>query len=184
MASYTPEERSAAIDLIKDFLTPGAQKTKGAGGLLPACGIQLRSDRLQAEATVMPIPMLMAAGVQIPNRQKENWAPALGKATFNVEPNRSVRMNVGVFHSKKLSRGAKEVYSRIRGFVNEFRTAYTLNDSPIAMIETEEQERHWGAVEKYFGGSATHENTVVLDFTKPRSTLDPAYPVVKSMLSK
>ena len=132
----------------------------------------------------MAPPMLMAAGVQIPPRNSENWAPALGKAKFNVEPNRSVRLNVVVFHSKRLSRGAKEVFGRIRNFVNDFKTAYTFSDSPVEMIETDEQERHWGAVERYFSGGSRHENVFVLDFTQPRGTLDPAYPVIKQMLTK
>ena len=66
IASYKPEERNQAIDEIKKFLRPGAQRTKGSGGLLPACGIMMKEERLQAKATVMPLPMLMAAGVQIP----------------------------------------------------------------------------------------------------------------------
>ena len=110
----------------------------------------------------------MAAGVTIPQRNAENWAPVLGKAKFNVEPSRAVRLNVVVFHSRKLSRGAKDVYGRIRSFVNEFKTAYTFNDSPVDMIETDEQERHWGAVERYFSGGGRKDNVFVLDFTQPR----------------
>ena len=123
---------------------------------------------MQAKCTVMPVPMLMAAGVTIPPRNAENWAPALSKAKFNVEPSRAVRLNVVVFHSRKLSRGAKEVYGRIKNFVNEFKTTYLLNDSPVDMIETDEQERHWGAVERYFSGAGRRDNVFVLDFTHPR----------------
>lgn len=47
VASFTPEKRNEAIEEIKAFLIPGAQKTKNAGGLLPACGIVLKEDRLQ-----------------------------------------------------------------------------------------------------------------------------------------
>ena len=39
IASCTPEERNEAIEKVRQFLIPGAQKTRGAGGLLPACGI-------------------------------------------------------------------------------------------------------------------------------------------------
>lgn len=169
IASYTPEQRNDAIEKIKAFLIPGAQKTRGAGGLLPACGIILREDRLQAKCTVMPVPMLMAAGVTIPPRNAENWAPALGKAKFNVEPSRAVRLNVVVFYSRKLGKGAKEVYGRIRKFVNDFKTSYLFNDLPVDMIETDEQERHWGAYEKRFGcQNKRDENIFVLDFTQPR----------------
>jgi hypothetical protein len=118
IASYRPHERNEAIDKIKKFLQPGAQKTRGAGGLLPAIGITMKEDRLQAKATVMPVPMLMAAGVQIPKDKcrfvagvftsrvvlcirssiscllacflstAENWGPVLARANFNVESNR------------------------------------------------------------------------------------------------
>jgi hypothetical protein len=47
-----------------------------------------------------------------------------------------------------------------------------------------EHNRHWGPVEKYFSGGQVKENIFVIDFTKPRATLDPAYPVVKQMLTK
>ena len=47
----------------------GAQKTKGAGGLLPALGIVLRDDRLKARATVLPLPIMMAGGIEIPKER-------------------------------------------------------------------------------------------------------------------
>ena len=142
IASYKPEERNEAIDKIKAFLTPGAQKTKNAGGLLPACGIIMRNDRLQAKATVMPVPMLMAAGVQVPARSAENWAPILGKANFNIEANRAVHLNVVVFCSNKVSKGARDVYKKIRNFVNESKTHYRLGESPVDVVETQENEKH------------------------------------------
>jgi hypothetical protein len=47
-----------------------------------------------------------------------------------------------------------------------------------------DKERHWGAVEKVFSNpSNKFENIFVLDFVKPRGAMDPAYPVVKQMLT-
>lgn len=57
-------------------------------------------------------------------------------------------------------------------------TFWFLTDSP------DENEKHWGAVNRYFSTSKTTTNVFVLDFTKPRASLDPAYPVVKQMLTK
>ena len=46
-------------------------------------------------------------------------------------------------------------------------------------------EGHWGAVEKCFSDpSLKAENVFVLDFNKPRGPTDPAYPVIKQMLTK
>ena len=45
IASYSPSERNQAIESIRNFLKPGAQKTKGRSGLLPAVGISLQEDR-------------------------------------------------------------------------------------------------------------------------------------------
>jgi hypothetical protein len=98
---------------LQNFLTPGAQKTKNAGGLLPACGIELRADRLQAKSVVMPTPMLMAAGVQVPSRNAENWAPVLSKAKFDVAANRAIRLNCVVFFNKRLKNGAPGVYEKV-----------------------------------------------------------------------
>jgi hypothetical protein len=48
-----------------------------------------------------------------------------------------------------------------------------------------DKERHWGAVEKCFSDpSLNPENIFVLDFNKPRGATDPAYPVVKQMLTR
>ena len=49
------------------------------------------------------------------------------------------------------------------------------------LTDADERERHWGAVERYFSGGKK-DNIFVLDFTKPRSALDDAYPVVKHMV--
>lgn len=48
-----------------------------------------------------------------------------------------------------------------------------------------DKERHWGPVEKCFADSKQNtDNVFVLDFNKPRGATDPAYPVIKQMLTK
>ena len=47
-----------------------------------------------------------------------------------------------------------------------------------------DNERHWGAVERSLSDKGRlPDNIFVLDFTKPRGGTDPAYPVVKQMLT-
>ena len=66
----------------------------------------------------------------------ENWAPLLGRAKFNVEPRQAVKLNVVVFCSKKVKHGAHDVYNKIAQLVNDFKTSYVFNSSPLALIET------------------------------------------------
>jgi hypothetical protein len=184
IASYKPEARNVAIDKIRSFLVPGAQKTKGAGGLLPALGIVLHDSRLNAKAEVLPLPMILAAGVQVPVGRGENWAPLLSRANFNVVPKQSNTLNVILVYNEKLQRGAIDVYNRIRDLVNGFGTAYRFSPKPFEMVKAGDNERHWGAVDKCFSQkSKLPDNVFVLDFTKPRGGSDPAYPVVKQMLT-
>jgi hypothetical protein len=184
IASFKPDARNAAIDKIRSFLVPGAQKSKGAGGLLPAVGIVLHDLRLNAKAEVLPLPMIMAAGVQVPAGRGENWAPMLGRANFKVTPKKSNALNVVLVYNEKLERGAMGVFTRIRDLVNGLGTAYRFGDKPFQMVKAGDNERHWGAVEKCFSQkSAIPENCFVLDFTKPRGGKDPAYPVIKQMLT-
>jgi hypothetical protein len=134
IASYKPEARNAAIDKIRSYLIPGAQKTKGAGGLLPALGVMLRDDRLKVKAQVLPIPMMMAAGVTIPKERSENWAPMLNRASFNIQPRSSNTLAVVLVYNEKLERGANQVYGKLKGLVNNFNAAYRFSEEPVQMI--------------------------------------------------
>lgn len=133
IASYKPDSRNKAIDKIRSYLIPGAQKSKGAGGLLPALGIQLADGRLSAEARVLPLPMLMAAGVEVPKSKGENWAPLLNRANFNVNPKESNEMQVILFHNERI-RGTNQVYNKIRELVNSYNATYRLSVNPIQTI--------------------------------------------------
>jgi len=184
IASFKPDTRNAAIEKVKAFLKPGEQKKSG-GSLLPAIGIFLEDKRIVTQARVLPAPMMVAAGVPIPKDKAEFWVPVLGKANFKVEPKNAVQFNVVVFHHPKLGRGAQDVYNQIQRQVNSLKTYYRFSDKPYALVPTGDGQAHWGAVEKYFGSGKVPANLFVLDFVKPAHTaLDPAYPVVKQMLTK
>ena len=182
VASFEPAVRNRAIEKVKKFLVPGAQTSTG-GALLPAVGIILQQHRIVAQATVLSAPVLMAAGIKVPERSAENWAPVLSKANFRIEPRLATQLNVIIFHHKDLAQGVNKVYGKIRDMVNGFNTHYRVGQAPVAVIATGDNDAHWSAVEKYFG-SSTKSNIFVLDFSKPRGALDPAYPVIKMMLGK
>jgi hypothetical protein len=183
VASFQPERRTRAIEKIKAFLIPGAQRTRGAGGLLPAIGIILESDQLKATAEVLPLPRMIAAGVEVPKAMAENWAPLLSRANFNIDPKRVLTMNVVVFYHSKLRSAAIRVYDLIRDRVNSFKSFYRFGEHPFALQEVGDNGRHWGEVEKYFSQKMP-SNIFVLDFVKPlHGSLDPAYPVIKQMLT-
>jgi hypothetical protein len=182
VASFKPEQRNIAIEKVKTFLIPASQTSTG-GALLPALGIVLKSDRLQVDAEVMPSPELIAAGIKVSREKVENFAPVIGKANYNIDPTQSTQFKVVIFYNKDLTeKGAKDVYSKIRSLVNGFKTHYNFAATPHLMIATGENDKHWGEVEKNMSAK-TPPNYFILDFVKPRSSLDPAYPVVKHVLS-
>jgi hypothetical protein len=133
IASYRPEARNAAIDKIRSYLIPGAQKSKGLGGLLPAMGISLAEERLSAKAEVLPVPMMVAAGVQVPPSRAENWGPLLNKASFNIQPKEANTLQVVVIYNERI-RGAISVYDRIRDIVNNFQSTYRFGEKPLKFI--------------------------------------------------
>lgn len=135
IASFKPDARNAAIDKIRAYLVPGAQKSKGAGGLLPALGVQLMDGRLSAKARVMALPRVMAAGVEVPKSKGENWAPVLGSANFRVNPKQAVTLNVILVYHERLEKGARMVYGKIRNAVNSMNTTYRFGDSPVEFVK-------------------------------------------------
>jgi len=183
IASYKPKARHEAIETIKAFLIPGAQKTKGNGGLLPALGLLLDTQRLSVPAKVLPVPKLVAAGVEVPKKNGENWGPLLSRADFKVNPNHSVELKVVLVYNSRLKQGALKVYDLIRNFVNNHHAKYRLSVKPYAQVEAGDNERHWGSVERYFSDPKLPPNLFIIDFVKPAKALDPAYPVVKHLLA-
>jgi hypothetical protein len=184
IASFSPEVRNRAIDKVKTFLRPGAQRSTG-GSLLPAVGVLLSDERIVAHARVLPAPMLIVAGIQVPKENTEHFAPKLVRANFNVDPQQALQLNVVVFYNLKLSReSALKVYERIRDLVNGLKTFYRFGTRPYAMVEAGDRERHWGEFQRFFVPGNVPENLFVLDFIKPQAATDPAYPVVKHLLAQ
>lgn len=181
VASFKPDVRNKALEKIKTFLIPGTQTSTG-GTLLPAIGIILEQNRLMAKAQVLTLPDLIAAGTKIPQKNGENWAPLLSQANFNINPSHVTKLNVVIFHHRDLARGVDAVYSKIKKFVNNYNTLYRFKDDPPKVVQVGDNEQHWGTVEKEFA-SLQMDNLFVLDFCKPRGGSDPAYPVVKHMLT-
>jgi len=187
IASFKPAERHAAIEEMKRFLKPGAQKTKGVGGgLLPALGIVLGNERVEVPIEVLPLPIIMAAGVRVPERQGGMWAPIISQANFKVDGRKAVELKVVLVYHQQLERNMMRVYERLRDIVNKFNSYYRFGAKPFALVKTGDNDKHWGNVEKYFGGSKLPDNLFVVDFSLPprRAASDPAYSVVKQMLGK
>jgi hypothetical protein len=183
IASFKPDARDEAIEKVKEFLTPGKQRSTG-GSLLPAVGVFLDDERIVAQAKVLPAPALMAAGVTIPPQNADHWAPVLGKANFKVEPKQANILNVVVFFSDRIQKNAaSRVYARIRDCVNKFNTHFRFSNNPLREINTGDNEKHWGEYEKFLP-SNKRDNLFILDFTKPYKGMDPAYPVIKQMLGR
>jgi hypothetical protein len=183
VASFSPADRNKAIEVVKAFLQPGTQTSTG-GSLLPALGVVLHDARIVAQAKILSAPMLMVKGVQVPQEKAEHWAPMLARANFDVNPSKAVQLNVVVFYHRTIGQdGAMKTYDRIQHMVNSMKTFYRFGQKPLALVEAGDGDAHWGAVTKYFSGKAP-DNLFVLDFNKPRTAADPAYPVVKHLLAK
>ena len=126
----------------------------------------------------------MAAGIKIPAAKAQNWAPMLGNASYRVEPKERTKLNVVVICHQSVERDAPSMYGRLRNIVNKFEASFTFPQEPYDIVAAGDNERHWGAVEKYFGGTRLPSNVFVVDFNRPRNRAasDPAYGVVKQML--
>jgi len=186
LTSYKPKVRNDAIDEVKRYLIPGAQKTKGkGGGLLPALGIILKEDRLSVKAETAPLPQIVAAGIKIPASKAQNWAPTLINASYRVQAKEVTKLNVVVICHQSVQRDAPEMYGRLRNIVNKFQASFAFPQEPYDVVFAGDNEKHWGAVEGYFGPrSQVPENVFVVDFNRPknRAASDPAYAPVKQML--
>ncbi len=185
IASFDPQTRHLAIDEIKRFLVPGAQKTKGVGGgFLPAIGITIKSERIKVGVEVLSLPRMIVAGMDIPT-DRLNWDPVIKKANYKVESN-LVNLKVVLIHNRRLQQNSiKYVYNTVCKMVNQYKSAYRFPNTPTVVVKAGDKHEHWGAVEKHFS-SKQPSNVFVLDLSKPPAKMahDPAYSVVKHLLSK
>lgn len=183
IASYAPSKRYKALEKVKEFLRPGAQRSRGREGLLPALGIILKDEKHLVRARVLRVPELVAAGVPIPKDKSEMWAPVVSKAKFNVEPARATACHVVVVHHERISQAAaNRVYVTIKNLVNSFRAHFKFGDNAPTFVSAGDGARHSGAITRHFAGNLP-PNVFVLDFLKPRGKLDPEYSVVKMILA-
>lgn len=150
IASFPPKVRYDSIQMVKDFLIPGKQKTKGAGGLLPALGIVLDGEPIKTGCVVLSVPKIISAGgFDVPASKAENWAPVLSKANFRIDPKAGAKMSGILFVSSFINQNAAlGVYGNIQRFVNNFNAKYRLSEKPTVVIQTGNNEKHWGEVEK------------------------------------
>ena len=153
IASIKPDRRNDAIEAAKRFLIPGAQKSKGMSGLLPALGIVLSDTRLSAQAEVLPLPMMLSCGQRINETLgKSTWAPQIAKATFDVNPHKAVILNVIVIHHHSID--WEQSYRSIASMVNKRKSVFRFPDRPVKVISAlDDMERHWRAVATHFGGT-------------------------------
>ena len=143
IAGFNPEERNKAIEVIQNYLIPGAQTSRGAGGLLPALGISLQTT-INATCKVMPVPNIIAAGVSVPKEKAENWAPVLSKAHFNVNSAQATTLNVILVCSGWLIErggGYKDTYDRIRNLVNGHNAKFRLGTNPFEVVKVGKYSR-------------------------------------------
>ena len=187
IASFTPPDRHKAIEEMQKYLVPGAQKTKGVGGgLLPALGIVLANERVKVPVEVLPLPLLSAAGVKIPEAKRNMWAPIISRANYAVRHDGATELRVVVVHHDTLTNDVQQVYGKVRDLVNQHNSHYRFSQDPFMLLKGGSDDKHCKAVQNYFGGSGLPDNIFVLDLVKPprRQALDTAYSVVKYLLTK
>lgn len=186
IASFPPSVRHEAMEEMRRYLVPKAQKTRGTGGgLLPAIGIVLKDKRIPVKVDCLPMPVITAAGVPIPPERAAMWAPNIAKANYKVHAGKAIPLHVVLVYHKDLSKDKTKLYNRVRDLVNQHQAHYRFGETPYASVPAGDDRFHWGAVEKHFSQKQP-SNVFVLDFSKPRvrSNSDPAYAVIKHMLAK
>ena len=88
---------------------------------------------------MLPLPKLMAAGVQIPEKMKNMWAPQLAHSNYRVNPRESNVFNVVLIHHEQLNKNdANQVYGKIRDSVNKLSTLYRFSDAPVHVLRAGE----------------------------------------------
>ena len=100
----------------------------------------------------------------VPEKQKGMWETILSQANFKVQANQAVKLNVVIVYHQELERSFGRVYERLRDLVNKFNSYYQLGAKPFATVRAGDMDRHWGSVEKFFGGTKIPANIFVVDF--------------------
>jgi len=132
IASFSPEQKNAAIDKIRAYLVPG-KKSSGLAGLLPALGIQLADERLSAKAEVLQVPRMMAAGIEIPRAKANNWAGSLNRADFRVQPGEANELQVVLVANQEIP-APEKVYNKLRDLVNGMNSSFRFGYRPFEVV--------------------------------------------------
>ena len=82
---------------------------------------------------------------------------AVSKANYRVNPQHAVELKVVLFGHRSI-RNYSAVYDRIRDLVNGHSAKYRLGNKPFEYIPAGDKRDHWGAVERYFGGTKLPDN--------------------------
>jgi hypothetical protein len=77
---------------------------------------------------------------------------SVSKANYNVNSNKAVTLNVILVYHQSLKNSMK-VFNTIKQMTNEFNSTYRLGEKPYQIVKAGDREQHWGAIEKFFGGS-------------------------------
>ena len=183
IASFRPDQRNKCIEEMKRFLIAGAQKSKGEGNLLPSMGITLDQNRIQCGVKMLPIPLIRAGNININvSRDMDFWAPQLGKVDYSCKEG-AVKLVPVIVHSKSIK--PNKVIDFIRKEVNKMNSKYIIGTNSQVITHSGNQNDHWRSVVDYLRKVNTTKNLFVIDLTKPSgSSLDTAYPVVKSVLAE
>merc|ERR1712085_13951 len=75
---------------------------------------------MKVPVEVMPLPTIIAAGIQVPDHKCKMWAPCLTSAKFHVNANAVTKLNVVVIYHRDLEYCIDKVYCRLRDLVNNF----------------------------------------------------------------
>ena len=189
-ASFKPRERHEAIEQIRKYLIPVARgdlSRENANGLLPALGLVLQKERIKTGIEVLPLPLIKAAGIQIPPEKGKMWAPVIGRANYNAEPGRVVNLKVVLVHHESVASCCHQVYGKLRDNLQRLNSTYRFDHEPYEIIKAGDADEHWKPVEDFFAnGRDKPDNVFVLDLSRPprNKSMDEAYYVVKHILTK
>ncbi len=84
--------------------------------------------------------------------------PAAVKANYNANPNKVVQMNVVLVYHKSIKASYQAVYKRVADMIRRHNATYQFGSKPFGVVEAGDMNQHWGAIERYFGGTKLPEN--------------------------
>jgi aubergine-like protein len=188
VASFKPKQRHDAIEEIRKYLVPAGRSSNNSAnghGLLPALGLVLRDERIKVNIEVLPLPLIKAAGMEIPKEKGKMWAPVIGRANYRADPGSIVYLKVVLVHHHSIASCCHKVYEKLRDTLKRLNSTYRFDDQPYEIMAVGDNEKHYQPVEKFFVDKQP-DNIFVLDLSRPprKQALDEAYYVVKHILTR